>query len=314
MAKSYCVFDGFNNEAKKIIENAGIELTINTSKNRPNGDELISILKEYDIIIMGVFSKLTADMIKYVETPKVIASLSVGLDHIDRSFFESPLVTIVNIKTANAISVAEHIFSLILALNKRVFESNQLVLDSKGHRNYVHERPDDISEKTLGLIGCGNITAEVIKIANIFNMKIKCYTKNPDNHKDMVNKGVTFASLDEVLKESDIINISIPLNNETNNLISKDKIKLLKPTATFINTSRTEVVDTKALIEYADLHDTFYVGLDIDLDNYEELFSKYRNNVIVTPHTAGISKQAISRIDLEIAHKVVNSLDKLEMN
>ena len=311
MKKAYCVFEGFNNDAIEIIRNAGIELTINNSPNRPNGDELISLLKDYDILIMGVFSKLTADMIKYIETPKIIASLSVGLDHIDKSFFESPLVTIVNIKTANAVSVAEHIFSLILSLNKRIFESNQLVIDGKGHRNNVHERPEDISEKTLGLIGCGNITKEVIKIANIFNMKINCYTKNPDRHKDILSKGITFVTLDEIMKDSDIINVSIPLNTETKNLISKDMIELIKPTATFINTSRTEIVDTKALIEYADLHDTFYVGLDIDVNEYKELFSKYRNNVIITPHTAGISKQAIYRMDLEIANKVVNSIKKV---
>ena len=306
MKKAYCVFEGFNNDAKKIIENANIELTINNSKNRPNGEELISLLKEYDIIILGVFSKLTANMIQYVKTPKIIATLSVGLDHIDKMYFESPLVTVVNIKTANAISVAEHIFSLILMLNKRCFESNQLVIEGNGHRNNVHERPDDISNKTLGLVGCGNITAEVIKIANVFNMKIKCYTKNPDKHQDMLDKGVELVSLDEVLQESDIINVSIPLNNETRNLISKDKIKLMKSTATFINTSRTEVVDTEALIEYADSYDTFYVGLDIDVNEYKDLLSKYRKNVVITPHIAGISKQAVYRMDVELAENIVN--------
>lgn len=308
MKKAYCVFEGFNNDAKKIIENANIELTINNSKNRPNGEELISLLKEYDIIILGVFSKLTANMIQYVKTPKIIATLSVGLDHIDKMFFESPLVTVVNIKTANAISVAEHIFSLILMLNKRCFESNQLVIEGNGHRNNVHERPDDISNKTLGLVGCGNITAEVIKIANVFNMKIKCYTKNPDKHQDMLDKGVELVSLDEVLQESDIINVSIPLNNETRNLISKDKIKLMKSTATFINTSRTEVVDTEALIEYADSYDTFYVGLDIDVNEYKDLLSKYRKNVVITPHIAGISKQAVYRMDVELAENIVNHI------
>ena len=304
MKKAYCVFDGFSKEAQGIITNENIDLTINTTKDRPNGEELINLLKEYDILIIGIFSKLTADMIKYVDKPKVIGTLSVGLDHIDKVFFESPLVTVVNIKTANAVSVAEHILSLILALNKRVFESNELVLKGEGHRNNIHERTDDISNKTLGLIGAGNITKELIKMAKVFNMNIKCFTKNPDNHQDLNEYGVEFLTLDEILKQSDFINISIPLNEETKNLISKDKIELMKPTATFINTSRTEIVDTKALIEYADKYDTFYVGLDIDLDNYKELFMKYRNNVIVTPHTAGISKQAIARMDLEIANKV----------
>ncbi len=313
MKKAYCVFENFSDEAKQIIENAGIELTINNSKDRPNGDELISLLKDYDILILGVFSKVTADMIKYVDKPKIIATLSVGLDHIDNSFFESPLIKVVNIRKANAISVAEHIFSLILSLNKRVFESNQLVLNGNGHRNNVHERPDDISQKKLGLIGCGNISTEVIKIASAFNMEVKCYTKNPNNHMDMLNKGVQFVSLDTLLKDSDIISINIPLNSETNNLISKEKIKLMKPTATFVNTSRSEVVDIKALIEYADLNNTFYVGLDIDLDNYKELFMEYRNNIIITPHTAGISKQAIARMDVEIAKNVVQNLPCIEL-
>lgn len=308
--KAYCVFENFSEEARKIITDNGIELTINSSKDRPNGKQLIQLLEEYDILIMGVFSKLTADMIEYIKKSKIIATLSVGLDHIDNVFFESPLVEVVNIKLANTVSVAEHIFSLILALNKRLYESNHLVLQKQGHRNNLNERPDDISNKTLGLIGAGNITQQVIKIAQIFNMKIKCYTKNPNKYEETLKDKVKFVTLEEVLKESDMINVSIPLTEETKNLISKEKINLMKPTATFINTSRAEIVDTEALIEYADKYPTFYVGLDIDVDNYKELFSKYRKNVIVTPHTAGISKQAIKRMDLELANKIVEKINE----
>lgn len=308
--KAYCVFENFSEEARKIITDNGIELTINSSKDRPNGKQLIQLLEEYDILIMGVFSKLTADMIEYIKKSKIIATLSVGLDHIDNVFFESPLVEVVNIKLANTVSVAEHIFSLILALNKRLYESNHLVLQKQGHRNNLNERPDDISNKTLGLIGAGNITQQVIKIAQIFNMKIKCYTKNPNKYEETLKDKVKFVTLEEVLKESDMINVSIPLTEETKNLISKEKINLMKPTATFINTSRAEIVDTEALIEYADKYPTFYVGLDIDVDNYKELFSKYRANVIVTPHTAGISKQAIKRMDLELANKIVEKINE----
>lgn len=84
----------------------------------------------------------------------------------------------------------------------------------------------------------------------------------------------------------------------------------MKPTATFINTSRRDVVDTKALIDYADKNKTFYVGLDIDLDGYEDLFSKYRENVIITPHTAGVSKQAINRMDIELSQNIVDLVNK----
>ena len=310
MKKAYVTVSGFNEEAQQIIKNAGIELTLNNSNNTPNGEELISILEEYDIIILSVFSKLTSEMLQVIKTPKIIGTISVGLDHIDKSFFKSPLVKIVNIKTANARSVAEHIFSLILNLNKRVNESNQLVIEGKGERKNLHERPEDISGKTLGLIGCGNITAEVIKIARAFNMKLKCYTIDSEAYKAKYGNEIEFLTLDEVLEESDIINISVPLTEDTNNMISEEKIKLIKPTATFINTAREKVVDTEALIKYADLHDTFYVGLDIDVDRYKDLFNKFRKNVIVTPHIAGNSKQAIEIMDIEIANRVVETGEK----
>lgn len=181
-----------------------------------------------------------------------------------------------------------------------------LVLEGRGSKKNISERPDDISNKTLELIGAGNISKEVIKIARIFNMSIICYMKNSDKHKDMLDDGIIFASLDDVLKNSHIVSINIPLNDETRGLISTDKIKLLKKNATFINTSRADIVDLEYLIKYADTYNTFYVGLDIDLNNYEELFSVRRNNVIVTPHTAGVSKQAIERMDIEIANNVIN--------
>lgn len=305
MYNAYCCLSDFDKEAQKLLVASGIKLTINQSKERPNGEDLIKLLLEYDILIIGVASKLTADMIKYISKPIIIATLSIGVDHIAREFFELPLVKIINIKTSNTISVAEHIFSLILALNKRIVESNKLVVEGNGHKHNLHERPEDIYNKTLGLIGAGNISKEVIKIANIFNMNINCYTKNPASHKDLIDQGVRFTSLEDVLKTSDIVSINIPLNNDTRMLISKDKIGLLKPTATFINTSRAEVVDIEALIEYADKYSTFYVGLDIDLDNYKNIFNKERNNVIVTPHVAGVSKQAIERMDLEIANSIL---------
>jgi len=311
MSKAYCVLKSLNKEAIDIITDNDIELTINHTGSIPSKEQLINLLKEYDILIIGIRTKLEADMLKHIDRPKIIGTLSIGLDHIDKAFLDSPLVNIVNIKLANTVSVAEHIFSLILALNKRVFESNYLALEANASRATIHERPDDISNKTLGLIGAGNITREVIKIAKVFNMKMICYTKNPNKHTDLLNEGIKFVQLEGLLKESDIINVCIPLTDETRNLISEKNIKLIKPTATFINASRAEIVDINALIKYADLHDTFYVGLDIDLDNYKELFSKYRSNVIVTPHLAGVSKQAIDRMDVELMNNIVKKLKEI---
>jgi len=140
-------------------------------------------------------------------------------------------------------------------------------------------------------------------------MKIYCNTLNPEKHQDLLRYGVEFLDLDSLLTISDIITVNIPLNESNKNLISKDKIKLMKKTATFINTSRSEIVDMNELIKYADENNTFNVGLDIDAEDYKEILNKRRNNIIITPHIAGETKEAIKRMDVELASCIKEYLD-----
>lgn len=303
--KVYSLIGDYSKEAIDILKKSGISVTIDNTGKEFKTDELAELFLEYDVLIIGVRTKISQEILEYVKTPKVIATLSIGLDHIDEEVINSDVIKVINIKKSIAHSVAEHIFSLILTLSKRIYEANTLVLDGTGDRKLIHERVEDIYGKTLGLIGAGNITREVVNIAKVFGMKMICYTMHPENHSDLLDCGVMFKPLDDVLRESDIINVSIPLNDETNKIISKDKIDLIKNNATFINTSRTEVVDTEYLIEKADKYKSFYVGLDIDCDSYKELFSVYRNNVVVTPHIAGVTKQSIDKMDLEIAESII---------
>lgn len=303
MLKAYSVFKDLDKKACEILENVGIQLEISTSEERPNKEELLKLLNGYDILIIGVREKLTEDMLKVVDKEKIIATLSIGVDHIDKSFFESDLIKIINCQTSNVISVAEHIFSLILSLKKRIIEANEIAIKG-GTKKELSARSNDIKNSSIGIIGAGKISREVIKIAKVFNMKIYCNTLNPEKHQDLLEQGVEFLSLDKLLTNSDIITINIPLNEANNNFISKDKIRLMKKTATFINTSRAEIVDMNELIKYADENDTFNIGLDIDTENYKEILNAKRNNVIVTPHIAGVTKEAIKRMDVELADNI----------
>ena len=278
---------------------------------RPNKEKLQELLKDYDILIIGVKEKLTEDMLCKITTKKIIATLSIGLDHIDKSFFESELITVINCNTSNVISVAEHIFALILGLNKKIIEANNIAING-GNKTNLSSRSNDISNSTIGIIGAGKISRAVIKIAKVFNMKILCNTLNPKKHQDLLKQGVEFLSLEELLRSSDIITVNIPLNQENRNLISKDKIRLMKKSATFINTSRAEIVDMEELIKYADENERFKVGLDIDAENYKELFNIKRNNIIVTPHIAGVTKEAIERMDVELTNNIKEYLNSKE--
>ncbi len=307
MLKAYSIFKDLDKNACEILRNNGIQLELSDCEERPNKEEIIRLLNDYDILIIGVREKLTEDMLRVINNKKIIATLSIGIDHIDNSFFESDLIKVINCKTSNVISVAEHIFALILGLKKRIVEANEISIKG-GTKRDLSARSNDISNSSIGIIGAGKISREVIKIAKVFNMRIYCNTLNPEKHQDLLKEGVEFVDLDKLLNISDIVTVNIPLNEESKNLISKDKIRLMKKTATFINTSRAEIVDMEELIKYADENDTFNVGLDIDVENYKEMLRTKRNNVIVTPHIAGVTKEAIERMDVELANNIIEYL------
>lgn len=307
MLKAYSIFKDLDKNACEILRNNGIQLELSDCEERPNKEEIIRLLNDYDILIIGVREKLTEDMLKMINNKKIIATLSIGIDHIDNSFFESDLIKVINCKTSNVISVAEHIFALILGLKKRIVEANEISIKG-GTKRDLSARSNDISNSSIGIIGAGKISREVIKIAKVFNMRIYCNTLNPEKHQDLLKEGVEFVDLDKLLNISDIVTVNIPLNEESKNLISKNKIRLMKKTATFINTSRAEIVDINELIRCADENETFNVGLDIDAENYMELLNTKRNNVIVTPHIAGVTKEAIKRMDVELANNIIEYL------
>ena len=309
MLKAYSIIKNLDKKACEIIKNNEIQLDISNSDKRPDKEGLIKLLDKYDILIIGIEDKFTKDMLPITTKKKIIATLSVGLDHIDKVFLENDKIKIINCQNSNVVSVAEHIFALILALKKRILEANDISLKGENRRK-LSMRSNDITSSTLGIIGAGKISREVIRISKAFKMDIICNTLNPELHEDLMKQGVKFVSLDEVLSNADIITINIPLTEENKNLISKEEIRLMKKTATFINTSRGELVDMPELIKYADENKTFNVGLDIDAENYKNILNKKRNNVIVTPHIAGVTKEAVERMDIEMANRLVEYINK----
>ena len=157
MLRAYSVFKDLDKKAREIFTNAGIQLELSTCEKRPNKEEILKLLNDYDILIIGVREKLTEDMLKGIINKKVIATLSIGVDHIDNSFFESNLIKVINCQKSNVISVAEHIFSLILSLKKRIIEANDIAMNG-GTKKDLSMRSNDISNSTIGIIGAGKIS------------------------------------------------------------------------------------------------------------------------------------------------------------
>jgi len=233
-----------------------------------------------------------------------IATLSIATDHIDKKFFDDKNITIINCDMSNVVSVAEHVFSLIFALKKKLLLGYESVVNKTG-RAGLNGLPTDVYGQTLGIVGAGKIGRKTIEMAKAFNLNVLCHTLHPENHNDLLEIGVAFVSLDELLSKSDIISVHVPLNETTRNLIGINKINLLKPNVVFINTSKKEVVDTLALIQKAKENINFKVGLDIDFEKYDNLFTLQDKNIIVTPHVAGVTIDSIARMAGEVTEKII---------
>ena len=303
--KAYIVFDDFDSEAVEIIQNAGVDVTIHPKGvSRPDSDELTDILKNYDIVVISTAQKISEDMLADCNSQKIIATASIGIDHImvgDKSNY----IKVVNAPTSGIISVAEYVLGVILTHKKRIIEGHGLFQNHKDKKS-LKNKPTDIFGKTLGVIGAGGISEKIIELAKAFSMNMLVYTFHPENHEKIEKMGAKFVSLDELMRASDIISLNMPLNDLTRNMISEKEIKMMKNNALFVSISRLELVDINALINKAQQHECFSVSLDVDL--FEDSRLKDCNNIIITPHIAGGTVESRKRMFMEISQNIVRCI------
>lgn len=292
----------YSQRAGELLAECGVELEVNRGE-RPDEDELKGLVRDYDVLIIGIKEKMTDEVFDHVKALKILGTITNGVDHISRRFFNSPHIEVMNCPLASASSVAEHAFGLMLALQKRLAEGNDCVSSGSGSRG-MEGLPGDLRGKKLGVIGAGHIGREVIRLGKAFQMEICCHTFNPQLYAGVYGETVAFTSLEALLTESDIVSLHMPLLDKTRNLVSAGNINMMKKDGVFINTSREEIADTGHLIRRAGKYPGFRVGLDIDTEHLPGVFDEKRYNVIVTPHIAGDSPEARGRTDDELAGRI----------
>jgi D-3-phosphoglycerate dehydrogenase len=307
--KAYSIFDDFPKEAIEILEKAGVELTIHPmGVARPNDAEMKSILEQYDGVIIGTSQKIKSEMFENINTAKIIATASVGLDHINVPENKKDLVTIFNTPNANAQSVAEFTFGCALACCKRLVEGRERYIEGKDNKT-LHRKPEDLMGKIIGVVGAGNISKRIMEFAVFFGMDVICWTKHPENHTVLLDYGIRFVSLEELCEVSDVISVNLPNLADTVNLISKSLVSRMKDTAVFISVSRLQTIDIEALFRKAEINHNFYVCIDIDVS--QEVVKRISGveNVMVTPHIAGGTIATRRRMFNEIAEQIAKVCD-----
>jgi D-lactate dehydrogenase len=272
--------------------------------------------QDADIIASFVYSKIDKNLINQLPELKLITTMSTGFDHIDLKYAKEKGITICNVPIYGEKTVAEHTFALLLSLSRKIPQSVENV--RKLNFELENLRGFDLEGKTLGLIGIGHIGANVAKIANGFDMKIIASDPKPNN-KIIRKFKIELVNLETLLKKSDIISLHAPYNEHTHHLINKNNISLIKPGAYIINTARGGLIETEALIRALDRNIIAGAGLDVLEEEYfikeeKELLKNPNrsgqmlktiiqnhlllNNpkVIITPHNAFNSKEALQRI------------------
>lgn len=272
---------------------------------------------DFDVISVFVDSKINEQVLNCFPKLKFITTRSTGYDHIDLVACSKRNVFVSYVPGYGDNTVAEFAFGLILNLTRKIYHAIDAIKESG---SFVHPtfRGTDIKGKTLGIIGVGRIGREMIKIGKGFGMNILAYDvfRQPQLAQEL---GFSYVTLEELLKNSDIISLHVPYSKETHHLINKNNISLIKRGAYLINTARGGVIETEALL-FA-LREGILAGAGLDVleeegDIKDELtFLTKKNprekelkiilenhllmglpNVLITPHNAFNSQEALERI------------------
>lgn len=299
----YSVFDDLSKDAIRILENNGHHVVLNKSGTpRPEGNELKLLLEKYDGLIISTSTKLDESCFADIKSQKYILSVSIGLDHIKVPADKKTLVKVFNAPSSNRISVAEHVFGLIITLEKQFLNARQVSANGL-NKTHLKNKPHDLYGRSIGVVGCGGIGQTIIQYANLFQMDISVFSNDSDAFKEEVSLkyGCRFVELNHLLSHSDIVVLCVPLLDSTKNIISKQKIDLLKDDTTFVSISRNECFDLNYLLEKCQKQKSFKVGLDCDIANINQSWAQL-DNVIITPHIAGGTVESRQRMFVEVAN------------
>lgn len=274
-------------------------------------DELKERVYDSDVVMLANHP-FPIQAIEAATQLKMLDVAFTGIDHIDVDACKKRNVMICNAAGYSTQTVAELIIGMAVAGLRNMVKADQ---NTRTGKTAAGLGGREIHGRTVGIIGLGAIGLQTAKLFLAFGANVIAY--NRSHKEEAIKLGIQFKSLDEVLKESDIISLNLPNNSETKGLISKDKIALMKTDAIFINCARGPIVDNAALAHALNNDELGFACIDVyDMEppipeDYPLLNAK---NTILTPHQAFISEEAMERRAEIVFDNVVNWLDGNPIN
>ena len=287
----------------------GFKVDVNKSGRDLTREGLEKIFKDYEAVITLLTNKVDASLISNSSKKlRVISNFAVGFDNIDLAAAKGREVIVCNTPGVASESVAEHAFSMILSLSKKLLAQDKYVREGK----YKKWDPDlflshQVWGQTIGIIGLGRIGTFVGQMAYAgFKMKVLYFDIARASDFELLCEA-TYGKVDEILKEADIVTLHVPLNEHTKHMISRPQLKLMKNSAILINTARGPVVDEDALLWALKEGEIAGVGLDV-YEHEPEISNELlkMDNAILTPHTASATFETRNEMSRIAAQNIID--------
>ncbi len=305
MAPKVLVSDALSETAVQIFRDRGIDVDYQPDLGKDK-EKLAEIIGEYDGLAIRSATKATAKLLENAARLKVIGRAGIGVDNVDIPAASKKGVIVMNTPFGNSITTAEHAIALMFAVARQLPEANASTHSGKWEKSRF--MGVELFNKTLGLIGCGNIGSIVAERALALKMKVLAYDPFLSEER-AVKLGVHKAELDEVLERADFITLHVPLTDKTRNILSAEALAKTKPGVRIVNCARGGLIDEDALSEALKSGHVAGAGLDVfavEPATESPLFGL--PNVVVTPHLGASTTEAQENVAIQVAEQMADYL------
>ncbi|MEM6868767.1 MAG: phosphoglycerate dehydrogenase, partial [Cyanobacteria bacterium P01_C01_bin.121] len=273
-------------------------------------EELISIIPEYDALMIRSGTKVTQAVIEAGKKLKIIGRAGVGVDNVDVVAATRRGVVVVNSPEGNTIAAAEHALAMMLSMSRYIPAANKSM--KAGDWNRKAFTGVEVYKKTLGVVGLGKIGSHVAKVARAMGMNLLAF--DPFISSDRAEElGCRLVEMDLLLSESDYITLHIPKTSETANLINAESLAKMKPTARIVNCARGGIIDEAALAQA--LKDGVIAGAALDVYSEEPLgespLRSVDKSLVLTPHLGASTAEAQVNVAVDVAEQIRDVLLEL---
>ncbi len=297
------ISDKMDSNAARIFEENGCDVDV---KPGMTPDELKAVIGEYDGLAIRSATKVTEDILEAATKLKVIGRAGIGVDNVDIPAASARGVVVMNTPFGNSITTAEHAIAMMMALAREIPQANAETQAGEWPKSkYMGV---EVTGKTLGLIGAGNIGSIVASRALGLKMKVLAYDPflTPER---AVEIGVTKADLDTLLSKADFITLHTPLTDQTRNILSKENLAKTKKGVRIVNCARGGLVDEAALKEALDSGHVAGAALDVfETEPAKEHPLFGTPNFICTPHLGASTTEAQVNVALQVAEQMSDYL------